>query len=284
MRAELYSESAIDMERYPIAELDSPVRLALLNTIHNALDREGCAVLDGFIRADVQQHLTEQSKEVAKYAYRSSETVNAYAIEDAESLPTDHQGRITQKTGHAFVARDKIPESHIVHSLCLSGIFQCFIADCFRSKTLYPMADPFAGLVINVLEPGLQHAWHFDLNTFTISLLTQAPESGGAFEYCPNIRTENTEHFSEVRKVINGETRENVCQLDLKPGDLQLFKGRYSLHRVAPVAGKCARHTAILSYCDQPGIVSTPEHARLLFGRALPVHEKSTSSISLKAD
>jgi hypothetical protein len=138
---------------------------------------------------------------------------------------------------------------------------------------VYPMADPLAGLVVNVLEPGREHPWHFDTNLFTVSLMTRKSEAGGLFEYCPGIRSGDDECLAEVRGVITGASRKAVRQLDLAPGDLQLFKGRYALHRVAPVTGGRARHTVIFAYCEQSGVVGTPERTRQLFGRVLPIHE-----------
>ncbi len=62
------------------------------------------------------------------------------------------------------------------------------------------------------------------------------PNAAGAFEYAPMIRTSQDENFEEVSKVLD-ETSEKVISLALQPGDLQLFKGRYSLHRVTPLEG-----------------------------------------------
>ena len=67
--------------------------------------------------------------------------------------------------------------------------------------------------------------------------MIQKPEKGGVFEYCPNIREPGNENFEEVQKVIAGD-RTRVRQLKLEPGDLQIFKGRFTLHRVTKVEAK----------------------------------------------
>ena len=61
-------------------------------------------------------------------------------------------------------------------------------------------------------------------------------------------------------------------RLRLRPGDLQLFTGRYSLHRVTEVEGTRSRHTAIFAYSERPGVIGTPERTRQLFGRVTPAH------------
>ncbi len=67
-------------------------------------------------------------------------------------------------------------------------------------------------------------------------------------------------------------TSHRVVSLNLEPGDLQLFKGRYSLHRVTPLKGRRPRYVAIFSYVDQPNMVGAPERTRQLYGRVLPIH------------
>ena len=61
--------------------------------------------------------------------------------------------------------------------------------------------------------------------------------------------------------------------LNLEPGDLEIFRGRYSLHRVARVApGSKPRHAAIFAYTEQAGVIGRVERTQQLFGRVLPQH------------
>jgi predicted 2-oxoglutarate/Fe(II)-dependent dioxygenase YbiX len=119
-------------------------------------------------------------------------------------------------------------------------------------------------------EEGNGFPWHFDTNNFTVTLAIQNAESGGAFEYAPNIRA-GGENFEEVSRVLAG-TSNKVKTLNLEPGDLQLFRGRYSLHRVAPLTGNRPRYVAIFSYVDQPDMVGAPERTKQLYGKVLPIH------------
>jgi hypothetical protein len=63
-----------------------------------------------------------------------------------------------------------------------------------------------------------------------------------------------------------------VRALQLVPGDLQIFKGRYSLHRVTPVAGAKRRYVGIFSFVETEGMVGSVERTRQLYGRVLPIH------------
>ena len=63
-----------------------------------------------------------------------------------------------------------------------------------------------------------------------------------------------------------------VKQLDLQCGDLQLFRGRHSLHRVTKVESAADRHTAIFAYTREAKVIGRVERTRQLFGRVLPEH------------
>ncbi|GAA2796468.1 HalD/BesD family halogenase [Saccharopolyspora taberi] len=263
-------EQVVDTGRYPLSDPASPSWVAAVDRARDDLRRIGCSVLPNFIRSSLHETLKREGEEIAPSAHYDVEVVNAYNIANDESLPLDHPARITWERGNAFVPRDHIPRQAIIHQLYRSTLFQRFLADCFELPRIHELADPLAGLVLNVVRPGMGHPWHFDTNEFAVSLLTQESEEGGIFEYCPNIRSAEAENFDDVREVLEGGGRPS--RLALRPGDLQLFRGRYSLHRVTTVRGGTARHTAIFAYTERPGVIGSVARTRQLFGRVLPEH------------
>ena len=116
--------------------------------------------------------------------------------------------------------------------------------------------------------------------------MIQKPEKGGIFEYCPNIREPGNENFDEVKKVLNGD-RTRVKQLKLEPGDLQIFKGRFTLHRVTEVEGQKSRYMCIPAYVLDPWRVNTPEHSKamtfLLCARHLMIHPVPMTPVPITA-
>jgi hypothetical protein len=262
----------IDPDRYPLTDPESPSWRAVVARTRADLADVGCSVLADFIRPDLHDVLRAECAALEPHAYTKIEKVNAYNTAIDAPLPEDHPGRTIMERGNAFVARDHIPARAIISRLYTSPVFQRFIADCFGLPELHELADPLSGLTLNVIAPGRAHPWHFDTNSYTVSMLTQAASDGGAFEYCPNIRSADAENFPDVRRVISGESPHPVQRLGLRPGDLQLFKGRFALHRVTRVEGKIARHSAIFAYSERPGVIGSPERTRQLFGRVLPEH------------
>jgi len=94
-------------------------------------------------------------------------------------------------------------------------------------------------------------------------------DAGGEFEYCPGIRSPGNENYSAVRQVLDGE-RGPIRVLDLQVGDIQIFKGRFSLHRVAPTRGW--RHTVIFGYDREPGYIGSVESTLRVYGRVMQAH------------
>ncbi|HEY3478630.1 MAG TPA: arpA protein [Streptomyces sp.] len=262
----------VDTGRYPLADLDSPGAQAVVDRARRELAELGCTVLPDFVRPSLRGTLREECARFAPLAHFDVETVNVYNIALDSALPEDHPGRRTFERGNAFVARDRIPAASLISVLYSDPAFQRFVARCFGLPDLHELADPLSGLVLNVVAPGREHPWHFDTNEFTVSMLTQDAEDGGEFEYCPNIRSAGDEHLDDVRAVLDGDGGPLTRRLPLRPGDLQLFRGRYSLHRVSPVRGATARHSAIFAYSERPGVIGSVSRTRQLFGRVLPAH------------
>jgi hypothetical protein len=265
-------DELVDTDRYPLTDLDGDGGRDVLSRARKDLLAEGCTVLPDFIRPSLQDKLQQECAAMAPRAHFDVATVNVYNMAVGPDLPEEHPGRMAFERGNAFVARDRITGGSLISRLYSDVVFQRFIARCFDLGELHELADPLSGLVLNVVEPGMEHPWHFDTNEFTVSMLTQEAEEGGVFEYCPNIRSADEENFDGVRDVLQGRGEDSTRRLRLRPGDLQLFKGRFSLHRVSPVRGGLARHSAIFAYSERPGVVGSVSRTRQLFGRVLPEH------------
>jgi len=58
-----------------------------------------------------------------------------------------------------------------------------------------------------------------------------------------------------------------VTRLEMTPGTLLIFEGRYSLHRVSPISGDTLRHVGLLAYDTKPGTVSSELLRAIRYGR-----------------
>ena len=259
----------INLDAYPIHQ-EGAQRQEVLTRVRADLEFDGCAVLKGFLTPQGIRTLRDEADLVADQAHQSFNRTNVYFTSDDPSLPKTDPRRQFYDRSNAFVPADNFAKTGPLRSIHDFDGFDQFLKDCFEQDTFYRYADPLADVIINTATEGNGFPWHFDTNNFTVTLAIQNAEEGGAFEYAPAIR-EGSENFEEVSRVLEG-TSDKVRVLELEPGDLQLFLGRYSLHRVAPLPGQRPRYVAIFSYVEQPDMVGNPERTQQLYGRTLPIH------------
>jgi hypothetical protein len=264
----------IDFERYPIST-PGPQRDAILAQVRAELDLRGCAVIKGFLTPFGIASAVAEAERVADKGHRSYSRTNPYFTADDASLPASDPRRRFFDRSNAFIPADNFRSDGALRTIFDSEGFDTFIRECLQQPEdrFFRYADPLADVIVNAAGEGNGFPWHFDTNNFTVTLALQNAEGGGAFEYAPMIRTSQNENFEEVSKVLD-ETSENVISLALEPGDLQLFKGRYSLHRVAPLKGPTPRYVAIFSYVEEPNMVGSVERTRQLYGKTLPIHHE----------
>jgi len=264
----------IDLETYPIAT-PGPLRDAILARVRDELALRGCAVLKGFLTPAGIAAAVAEAEGVADRGHRSYSRTNAYFTAEDPGLPeTDPRRRFFDRS-NAFIPADNFAPGGPLRTVFDSDGFDTFIRDCLEEPEdrFFRYADPLADMIVNAAWEGNGFPWHFDTNNFTVTLALQNAEGGGEFEYAPMIRDSDHENFDEVARVLDG-TSDKVISLTLEPGDLQLFKGRYSLHRVAPLRGPTPRYVAIFSYVQEQGMVGSVERTRQLYGRTLPIHHE----------
>ena len=260
----------IDLTRYPIDEVGS-ARNALIEESNLAIKDGGCVVLKGFVKQERVSELVAECDRVERHGHRNFTRTNPYFLNDREDLPLTHPLRRFFDRSNAFVPADNFGSDSILRAIFDWPAFSPFVKEVLGEEKFFPYADPLADVTVNLAEEGGGFPWHFDTNNYTVTLAIQNAEHGGDFEYSPMVRSLTDENYDVVEKVLDGD-KNLIKTLKLEPGDLQIFKGRYSLHRVAPLAGLRKRYVAIFSYVAEPGMVSSPQRAKELYGRVLPIH------------
>lgn len=260
----------VDTGRYPI-DRTGPARDSLLAEVGAQLEAYGCAVLKGFVFADRIGELVEECDRVAEHGFRNFSRTNPYFTQDRPDLPPEHPLRRFFDRSNAFVPADNFGPDSILRTIYEWPAFAPFIQEALGEANFHRYGDPLADVIVNLAEAGNGFPWHFDTNNYTVTLAIQNAESGGEFEYAPHLRTPTDENYAGVLAVLDGDSP-LVRTLHLEPGDLQIFKGRYSLHRVAPLVGDRPRYVGIFSYAELPDMVGSPERARQIYGRVLPIH------------
>ena len=260
----------IDLDRYPIDQ-PGPGRDAVIAEARAAIDTIGCAVLRGFVRAERLPVVVAECDRTAQHGHRNFSRTNPYFTTERDDLPASHPLRRFYDRSNAFVPADHFGEGSVLRAIYEWPAFAAFIQAALGEAQFHRYADPLADVIVNLAEEGAGFPWHFDTNNYTVTLAIQNASQGGDFEYSPYLRTPADENYAGVERVLDGD-QSLIRSLRLEPGDLQIFKGRYSLHRVTPLTGPRMRYVAIFSYAEEPGMVGNPERTRQLYGRVLPIH------------
>jgi hypothetical protein len=263
----------VDLDAYPIHDPHSAGYVAAVDRARGQLADSGCALNKDFVKPHALEVLAEEIEANKPDTHFSVQKMNPYFhTEIRPDYPLDHPVNTFIERSSGFIPGDSWETNCANDLLFRSPEVAQFLAACLSIPALYCYADPLAGLTANILDPGQQFAWHFDTNDFAVTVLVQEADEGGLFEYVPGIRGAGDEGFDRIAAVL-ADRGEGVVSLDLRPGDLQIFKGRYSLHRVTRVAPNSRpRHAAIFAYTEQDNVIGRLDRTQQLFGRVLPEH------------
>ena len=265
-------EDIVDLDTYPIHRLDSPVRAELVAETRKQMDAVGCCRISDFVRPEAIAAMKEEAERLHDRTTWAVMDHNPYAGPDDPSLPDDHPRRRFQHRESGFINSDELDATSVLNRIYDADVMTHFVWECLGTdRPIYRWSDPLGCNPYGIMESDHYFPWHFDGNEFTVSILVQKAEGGGVFEYVPDIRTPDDENFPGVQAVLDG-SRDGVHELDLEPGDLQLFKGRFSMHRVTRIVGDTTRIIALPTYVYDPFRMNSPHHAETFYGRATELH------------
>jgi hypothetical protein len=257
----------VDLQRYPIHDLEHPSTQALVTKCKSKLQATGACILPEFLTADGLRRMVGEARAVAPRAHwggRSNGT--AYLEPPDMSFPESHPRRRTQFSSVGAIAYDLIPPTDALRLLYEWDGLLAFIAAVVDRAPIYRYADPLGALNIAVMKDGDSLLWHYDQTDFVTSILLQDCEAGGDFEYVPMIRDTGNENYDRVRRLLDGDHSE-VERLALEPGTFAFFEGRQSIHRVAPISGPTDRYIGLLGFDTKPDTNSSERLKMRRYGR-----------------
>jgi hypothetical protein len=272
-------ENLVDLERYPLSRPGTPSYEDLAERVRASLSEKGLAYLRGFLRPDAVALMAFEAEALAPLAYPGPTEATPYFFnyDVGGNVEADHPTRRRGRRALSQVAYDLIPTESALYRLYHWPLLPAFLAHVFGHEMLYRTADAYQSLNISVMDEGGCQQWHFDRSRFVTTLLLQAPESGGEFEYVPNLREDADEHFERVKAVLDGAVG-GLCRIAIEPGTLNLFKGHYSMHRVTEVRGPRRRLQTILAYSPEPNVQGSLKSSILHYGPRVAVREGMSPS------
>jgi hypothetical protein len=258
----------VDLDRYPIDDIEGPGGVQLVDRTRRDLRDLGASDLPGFLRPQAVAAAVAGALAVREEGFRTDQ---AHDIEfsglKADSLAPDDPRRVPVRSAKEGIAYDRIPADSPIRALYESEELLRFVGRALEIEPLFRSDDPLGALNLMIYAAGDQLGWHFDSADFVVTLMLQAPESGGTFEFVPMLRSADDRNDKGVRALLEDRHR-GVRTMSGESGTLALFRGHWSPHRVNPVEGSRTRINAVLSYARAPGHRLHPESYRLFYGRS----------------
>ena len=257
----------LDLDRYPLDREGSPQWQRLVDASVAALEADGMFNLEGFLRPGVAEKAVGEIQPVmAARSHVHKRMHNIYFKPDLPELAPDHPALRKVETISHTVCADQIPGSTVLAIYEYEPLLR-FLAAAMGKSRLHVMQDPLARTNVMAYRAGEALNWHFDRSEFTTTLLLQAPERGGDFEYRTDLRSDDNPNYDGVAKLLEGRDPEAKI-LRLKPGTLNVFRGKNTAHRVTTVQGERERMIAVFSYYEKPGVMFSAEERVGFYGRA----------------
>jgi hypothetical protein len=275
--------SGIDLHTYPLDKPNSEEYALLVRRGAKMLQYCGCATFPSFMTNTAVSEAASKARQTSLKAFITNDHHNAYQLPGIdESLPMNHPRNLAMKTQVASIAFDEMTDEDPLRKLYSYEGLVAFIGDVVGHK-LYRLSDPIGACTVNIFRPGWEHAWHFDESEFTTTLCLQQADGGGHFEYSSPLRESQDNlavdevsrilhHHSSYSPLVNDNSKPSakITTANFEPGTLQIFAGRYSLHRVTAIRPKSykERLVAVLCFGTQPGVVNSHGVQKMFWGRS----------------
>jgi len=233
----------VNLSEYPLHRTSSQAFQRLVGEWRSKLAETGLINLEAFLTLEGVEHFRSEIYARLPDAFHSVHGAQAYFDNMPGEFPTD--------------------------ALYKWEPLRNFIAALTGNPEVFLHEDPTNALVVQIYKPGCWTGWHFDRALFTTIVNLGEPEAGGKFECAPDIRTEESPCYDDVRDVLLKQS-DKVNQHEMKAGSLTLMLGRYSLHRVTPVERASDRISLVLKYETEPGVFISAKDRKHIYGPSAP--------------
>ena len=259
--------TSINLARYPLDKADSDAYRLLVSTKRCELDSRQYCTMPGFLLDQQRREIVAAVESQQQNTHRADSQRNVYLERTrSPSLAENHPKNIFARGCYNMMGAHLLQEDSPLKGLYYWQPMQQFIADIVGEQKLFPSADPCQPVNVLCQGAGDRSAWHFDSsNAFTMTLMLQAPQAGGEFELAPNTRSDVDPNYDEVAKLLLGD-ESKVIRVSRAEGELVIFRGCNSAHRVTQVEGDRLRLMCVMVYESEPGVIGDPVVNETVYG------------------
>jgi hypothetical protein len=262
---EQLERAGVDLNTYPIIS-GSPGHDELMARCRSELEEHGACVLEGFLGIPSVERAIEEIAPHLPDAFYKTKRHNVYLDEGDTQFADHHSRNRLVETSSATLGYFGVEKDTVLDNLYQTAGMRDFVAQTLGYDELFAYSDPMSPVNVLIYAPDTQLGWHFDSSSFTVTLMLRPAEMGGLYQYAPFIRSEGDPGFGAVENILDGNLN-GVLELEQAAGDLVIFRGAMTLHRVTQVEGSATRLLSALSYSPQPQYELNPATRRIFYGR-----------------
>ena len=240
-------QSIVNVGTYPIHDLDHPTAEQVIVQAKAQLASTGACHFPEFLSSEGLAGFLHEAQSFESKAHPSNNWYTPYYGKPDDAYPAGHPFNSTVHFAVRYVSRTLLPESSPLRQLFEADDLLTFLRALLPSEPLHRYSDARGSLNYTVMTEDDELGWHFDACELVASILLRPAKAGGTFEYIPGVRTVDDECFADVASILSGQDQHRT-PVNFLPGDMVLFRGRHSLHRVTPVVGQLSRLIALMSF------------------------------------
>lgn len=264
-------EEMINLDRYPIADMDSPEANALIQRCREQFDDAVSCHLEGFLKPEVVEALAAEVAALQHLANRYSVERGAYNLHDPkqgleyqEQMAADDPRLVLHRRHQRWLGTDDLASTALSMLYNWPNLTE-FVAAVLDQTPLYTIDDPLMRVLVNINGNGDELGWHVDSHDFAVTLLLKGTAKGGLYQYVP-MTGPGDANYDEVPAIFAGD-QSHVRTVPMEAGSLVLFRGRNTLHRVTPVESDDLRLLALFAYEPVPNRVFGDAFKQSVLGR-----------------
>lgn len=270
---------------YPwLSDLSSPEAQKAIKAARESYETTGAAIFHEFLTREGLTKCRNDARAQEDTAFTTDDTHTSHQLQQDPAYPPESVRNHLMRTKVASIAMDELPKDSELTALYRHATLRKLVASIVKpGKELFLSEDALGACSINVFRPSYYHAFHFDESEFSTTLMLQAGEQGGLFQYTHPLRASADDlamdqvaaalkEHAGISVTENDEDRTTapvLHTLDFLPGTLSIFSGSRSLHRVTRVDGDQSRLVAVLTFASEPHFKNSAEVQNMFWGRTV---------------
>lgn len=258
-------QSIVDLQRHPIQDIQTEEGRTVIELYQQEFRENGLCMLSGFLLPEALSIMVSEAQRLSSEAYVPE--LKQDNQQSDESFTPSTNPRAT-KANFGAIAYDQLRSDSLLRTLYEWDGLTNLIAGIVGKSKLHRTADPLVSCTLSFFHKENELEWHYDTNDVTVSLLLQAADEGGAFEFVAPSCDSEVDTKALEKAVLDGHTENVICH-QLVAGTLSIFNGNRALHRVAPVTNEPERIIALLNYATEADYVFSEQVHMKFFGRKI---------------